>query len=1543
MKDPESQLESNENNQPSTEARIPVKKGFSGKIFGIAGILILLLAAILIFIQTQLFNDLILGKVLDIVNEDFAKKDARIYVSSLTGNILTGISLNDASVMVKGDTLLKMNSLKLSYDLMGLVSKEIIAEEVILDNPQINLTRVKDQQDSLLWNIEYLLKSDKEEEEDTTTTEFDWGISAKKVQIINGNFRILRDKNSDLPIREIKVPRIDTIGLRALDITDFNLDLTADYFPKRKNATINNISFRTNSDFNVDSLRLEAAIDVPDEIATVRNLRLLTDRSDIYINFVRMTEFSLEKGIVYEEFDNNDTQVDLDIKKLNTKDLTFFLPELNFLDSTVSLKLFAGGDYADLNISSLELKLPNSDLTFSGRVKNLDEPSKLYFDVTGTLLLLDPADTRRVIPGLAVPDYGYVGVVEIPYARYKGYPDNFEADIDFRSSVGNIRGSGKLDISGETSIYDGEFEASRVNLGKFLKDKELESDITGEFKTKGQGFDYRTMSGFLDYRMRNSRFYGQEIRRSEGRLDFNKGNVKLGIDYASSTLNAKVAGTVNISNLDNISYNLKGKARGLDISSFTKDNSQKSDLNFDFDVNGRGFEPDKLTGVYKINLENSSYAGMQLPAGAIDLNTVSGGNKDLVVKTEFVDIETKGSFAFARIASDLSVNIDNILAALTDSEAADSIELKPISVGNVNCNNYELDFNIKIKDPRTFGYYVDSLDLRAKGHFSGKMSDSCGIFSLNAEGQLNSLVYSDSTVASDTVPINIFISNNPLLPGLNGFRADLNVSSPRIMIAGVRADSMNLGARIVDGKDSIFVSTIFDSTNYLLSSLSIRDSLIAEIDTLLVKVGKVSITNSRDLEVQYVSSDSVQGINFRNFALSSLGQRLSVNGFYSFNDSSYLQVSGKNLKVETYSYLIGNTYIDSANTLLGNIRNLEIDYYGNLKRPAFNIIAISDVLRYGSTRIGRLDASLKYLEDNTNTDITFTNVNNTGSFAIKGNLPMILTFDSDSLELAERRKEFSDLDVNLYAVARNFQIKVFQQLLPYTRGLEGTIDGMISVLGKAEEPKLTGKMNVDSGKVQVTLTKMRYAFNANLETDDAKIIIKDSRLTAPGDENRFISASGYVDLTGLRLSDLRLDMTGDIKAFDKEYGQTELGISGDLWVGSGKPGLALRGSEGRFDLTGNLLLVKGNIIFNPFIQEVYKIYDDDFRYGVIVDSANTGDSLVKRVILESTDTALVLTDKVMNPFQKILYIAYEKPEVKKVAREKSGAFVYNVYVTTSENVFLKFIVNERSQQEFFGEIKTDLYVDNAENGKIAARGTVTLGNNCYYRFFRKFDATGKTIFNGPVTNPELNIEATYKGTVNQSSDMGRGILDDVIITLDVTGPAMNPKIDISLERNRTKETGQNAASDAISYLLFGKFQDQLTFSESSTLGVNIGTSYLSGILSTELEKVLPFLINTDVSYVDSKSGTLAENADIRFTAAVGDAIVRFGGQLFKGISNTDFIVDYPLGKLLNSATLSQNLYVRLERIYDPVNASANSTSALTGTRTGALIFYRIKF
>lgn len=1541
-------LETKEENTESAKKDKP-KKSFIGKLFsGVVKLLFflfLLLIVLLIFLQTDYFDKLALNFALDKINTSLEQKDSRIYAESLTGNIFKGFTLNNGSVKVKDDTLLKFSSISAKYNLFSLLNKEISVQDLLVKDPQINLTNVKDKNDSLILNLNFLLASD-EPDTDTTSSPFDWGITAENLTIENGSIRILEDKNSNLPVREIVMEKLDTFNFSYSDITDFNLNLSAKYFPDEKDVDIKNLSFKTNSDFNVDKLTLSANIDQKKYVTNVRSLNLITDRSDFKINQLKMDGFHPFNAEDYEDFNDNNTSLNIESQKFDIKDLKYFLPDLNFLDSTVSLKLIADGNYGELNIKELDLNLPNSVFHFAGKVKNLNNPEKISFDITGKDIEIDPKDTKNNLPGLPIPDYSRFGSVRIPYLTYKGEPENFKSDFDIRTTAGNTLGNLSFDLREDVIKYKGDFSTTNINLGEIVNDKALESSITGEFKVDAAGFDYRSARGKLNYRIERTKFLKQNIASSEGQLEFNRGNVNLDISYNSDAVKTKMAGKINISNTDNISYDLKGTASGLNIAAFTNDNSQRSNLNFEFDINGRGFDPNSMSGTYKINMSNSTFAEYNIPATPVDLQIDQNGNiKKILLNTPFAEIDLDGSINFTSLGNIISNNIEKIKGEFTKSIDSDSvINLRKENYSySAICTDLNFNFKINIKDLAPISSFtgIDSLDF--KGDLEGNLSDSCGVFSLNSKGYINELRFKDSLLITNDAPLDIMIKNDISGSGLSGLDAKIVFSADKIIVSKFPLDTTIVSIGFSENKNNFLILTEKDSTVSLFTEGSLMDSLIFRFDTLSAKYGPVSLTNNKDLLVQYLMKDSSQAINFKTFSVNSLSQKLNVNGIYSLTDSSDIKLSASNLNLSVIQKYLSPDK-DTTNMLNGKIRYVDLSYKGIAENPFIVFTAVSEELSLGSTQIGRLDADLKFEDDNLISNISFYNRNNKGSFSLKGNLPIILNFSDNSKDSVSRYQKFIDKKVDLNAIADNFQIKVLQQLLPYTQNLEAILKGKISLLGTAGKPILTGNMDLNSGKMYVTINKMNYGFFAKLTTEDEKIIINNARIFEPSDNTRFISSTGYVDFTGLKLNDINLVMEGDMKAFDKDNGYTELGISGDLWVGSGKKKLNLRGNSERFDLTGDLLLVKGNITFNPFGKEAYNIYSDDFNYGLFIDSLKKDGSVVKEVLKENSDSTVVLRNKTFNPFEKIKYLSEHTGEIEWESKKKGGKFFYDVTVVTSGNVFLKFIVNEKSQQEFFGEIKTgDLNVFNTVDYTMMGRGTVTLGDNCYYKFFRKFDATGNVIFTSDITNPRLNINAKYKGYASSGTDaQGQQILDDVIIDLKVTGEASSPDLSISLQKSGNKETGSNATSDAIAFLLFGKFADQLSFGESSSFGASLGASYLSNIVSNQLENIFPFLINTSLNYTENQKGGFADNTDIRFTAAIGDAVVRFGGQIFKGLANTDIIVDYPVNKLLKMNSVSNNLIFRFERVYDPFYNDADITNT-NGTRIGALIYYIIKF
>jgi len=1526
----------------------PVKKSFIKKLFKwvfiLFAVLILLLVGIFFFIQTDLFDKWALGILLEKVNTSLESKESKIYAESLEGNLFKGFILKNGNITVKGDTLIKFESIKADYNIWKLLDKGISLQTLLIKDPRIILTEIRDKDNNLKLNLLYFLESEKKEG-DTSKFEFDWDVSAEHVVIQNGSVRMFGENTSRRSLSDLVMDKLDSFDLSNFEMNNFFLDMGVNYFRNTKDVDVKNISFKTNSDFNVNKLSFYSSINKQDTSTLVRDFFLETERSNLKINELFVNPMNPFDQIVYEEFKNKFTRINIDIKQFNFADLIFFFPDVNFLDSTVALNLEAQGIYSDLQLDKLDLKTPNSTYSFAGKVKNLDNPSQLYFDITGKNIEIEPSDTRLVIPGLDIPDYSHVGRVIIPSLTYVGEPQRFSSDFDIRTNAGNALGNIYFDFTENVTKYKGDFTTSNLNIGKIIKDKSLESIINGDFIVDARGFDYRTATGKLNYSLSRTKFYQQNIAKSDGQLNFNRGNITLNITYNSDAVKTKAAGKINLSNLKNISYDLKGTASNLNIAAFTKDNSQRSNLSFDFDVKGRGFDPDNIAGSYNIKMNPSSYTDFKIPATPLDVEIDQNGSiKKISMKSDFLDLTAGGSFDFNTLASIISANVEKITSELKSNNFNDSIT-KDGSTGktfSAVCKDLNLSYTINVKDLAPLYTFTGNDTINFKGILDGKISDSCGVFLFTSKGFVNNFTYGDSLfMTKDSLLLNINVKNDITGARLTRFEANADISSNKLILSKLLLDTTKIGLSFFDNKNHFLISTSRDSTIKLFTEGNLEDSLLVRFDSLAMRYQDFLVTNNKDLLVKYNSVDSSEWIEFRQFTLNNLNQKLSVTGKYSLTDSSRIKVLADNIKISTYQRLLDKD-IDTANIISGNLRRMELTYTGTLENPDFHLEANSDVLRLGGTRLGRLDAFINYKDDNLVPDIAFFNINNTGSFKLTGNIPFLNPFVEENNDSAVRVAKIADRQVNINAMATNFQLKVLQQLLPYTTNLEGILDGKISLIGTPEKPLLTGNMDISKGKFYVTLNKMSYNFNAKLSTSDEKLLINNSRIFVAEEPSKFITTTGFIDFTNLTINDIALAMTGDVKAFDKDNGQTELGISGDLWVGSGSPQLSLKGNSSRFDLTGNLILVKGSVEFNPFIQEAYNIYSDDFSYGVIMDSVKTEKEPKGKVLMESTDSIVVLTNLNLDPFERILYIN-SNTQLKKKVREESGKFFYDLYVTTQDNVFLKFIVNERTQQEFFGEIRTDLHIDNKEDYQMAGRGVVNLGDNCYYKFFRNFDASGKATFNGPIANPVLDIVAQYRGL----AATGTGVtntqnLEEIVIDLDVTGNALNPLLTITVDRGGIRESGSDATSDAISFLLFGKFQDQLTFGQSTSFGANIGASFLSNILSSQIEAIAPWIINTNVNYVDSKTGSVATNTDIRFTAAIGDAIVRFGGQIFRGLTNTDIVIDYPLNKIFKLQSLSNNLILRLEKVYDPFDEQ-NDVSNTSGTRQGALIYYRIKF
>lgn len=1534
------------------------KKGFFRKLFKFifitSGTFFTVLICLIIFIQTPFFKNWLLHTIVKTVNESLVEKDSKMYAESIEGSIVRGFILKNVNVIVKKDTMLKFSRLEADYNLHRLLNKEVHLRSVVLSDLQANFTKITDKKGGLVWNFEYLLEKETVEE-DTTKKEFDWKITCKNFELINGAVRFLAEKNSDKPISAIPVEQSEKLNISNLDVKNININLSGYYHPDEKFVNLKNFSLNTNTPLELKSLSFEASI-LQDNRSDLKNFHIITAKSDVIINEAYIENLNpIKDKVIYENFKDKNAYIDMVADKFDADELVFFLPSLDFLDGKVYVELKVDGKYDNINIRNFIVKTDNSNLSANGKVINLHDPKKLFLDINVKKADLDPNDTKNYLPGLPIPDYSHLGKVNASFT-FKGEPQKFNTEYDFKTNAGDLNGKTFLDLEDKKFVFNADFTAKKLNIGKILKNEKLNSSINAEIKADGRGFDYKTLVGNVNFDVNNTEFYGQKISKTNGTIKANSGNLDVDLNYVSNSLTTKMQGTVNVRDISKLKYNLKGHVQNLDVSTFTKNNDDKSNLNFTFDVQGEGFKPDELTGNYNISFTPSKYQYYIIPQTQMTAKVERNGDeRHLFLISDIFDFEATGKFSYSALPNVISSNFKSISEQFKKEFSKDSLEsdftfknTKIVDAGidkpfNLNDpSDIHLKYSLTVKNFYPVHLIIKDSSIIFNGKVFGEIANNKNSFNISVKGEVDNFSYLDSTFMFSKGIVEMDFKNDYTVSRENAvLSANVNMLANDLIAGNKKFDTANFKINYGTDKGLFSIAGNIDTTvviqsygKFALGANSVR----LFFDTLGLGYKKYFLANRQPVKINYKILDSAikeHIVDFENFRIVSDKQRMMVSGYYSLTGNSNLNIRGQRIKIAEIQKMI-NPEIDEEKIINGELRRFLIKYTGNLDDPELYAELNTEVLGLQKIKLGRVDALLSYNNNTAFPEISFSNVNNEGNLQIKGEIP--LQNPLQTFREKEQRDNLLENEVDLKIASQNFQINILEQIIPIVSRLRGNMNGNIDVKGKVKRPLLSGNMNVKNGKFKLVMTGMNYNFKADVSTQDQKLLFPRIKIFAPYEENLPFIMKGYIDFTNLEMNDLELTMGGKIKVLDNQVSQNIIGIYGDLYARTGNKELVLRGNSERLDMTGDLIVTKGRIYIPPFKKEAYSLYADNFLYKILFDSANFRNDSLNMYVAKLKDSLKTADKKRLDPFDN--NFLSKVGGLKKIVGKKSP-FFYEVTINTEKKLYVNLVIDESTGQEFFGNVNTSLVFDNHENDSIRVRGRVNLEDNCYYKFYKNFEATGNLIFSGSIINPELNIEGKYNSiSVDPSDDRNTRTVN---ITLKVTGPTLKPNLHWEVMVDGSSRSG-NQDQEAVSFIIFGKFTDELNADQRmnlvSSVGANVGTSLASQYITNLMQSVLPFIVNTDINYNSTQNGNVAQNTDIRITAELGDATVRVGGQVFRDLSNTNIAIEYPLNKLLKIKSLSNNLIIQFERIVDQFSQNKN----LSGTaRTGGMLYYKIKF
>ncbi len=1542
-------IKKEENITPPGKTGNTNKKSFFKKLpkifLYISGGFVVLLILLLIFIQTPIFNKIVLNYTINNLNESWKEKESNISAESIEGNILTGIRLNRGAITVKQDTLLSFGYFDVSYDVFGLLKKQIVIGHVEINEPEINIIKVKGTADSLLWNFKFLF-STKEEKKDTTVSPFEWGVIVEDFKIHNGTIRIIDSNLVNTNASKFNFIRMHEFDTRMLKIGNFELDLSAKYFTNSKVLNIKNISFNTNSDFNLKKFSLDAEINITDTTSEIKNFQMITDRSKLYAKDIFMSRLNPFNEVVYEKFKNNDVRIDLHAENFNFKDLVFFLPQINFLDSTVSFELNADGKYGNINIRKLVVKTPGSYYNFFGNVKNLHDPMKIYYNITGKDLVIDPNDSRVILPGLPIPDYSHVGKV-FADLTYKGEATDFSSDFDIKTGLGNAIGSGSLNLNTPVYFYKGNVKTENLNIGAILKNKELESNLNVTADVSGSGFDVNTMSARLNYSMNSSRVMEQNIIQSAGVVSINNHNASADLSITTDNLRSSVKGRINLSNTTDAEYVLQGETKNLDVSVFTKNPRDKSSLNLAFNINGRGTDLNTISGSYKMNVAPSFYSKYNIPSTPVDLQIKNNNmNGSVKLVTDFFDFNARGSFNLGQIAEVVQYNIDKVVNEVQRRLQTDSMMTAGLMGSDVQAEkefsrfNFEYDFIAKNMEP--LAMLIDTAGFKFRGNISGRINNSDEEFNAYTKFNIWDFNYGDSAYILNNINglldyHNDYTKYSVDSSALYPVTANLLIKGDRIKFGANNFDSINVEMNLANSKQTFQIKGRQDSA--LVVNVKGKTEIFPEqigiaLDSLFFKYNKFIINNDGQLVLKYNTQSSDKSFLLEKFNIKNDLMNLNAAGKFSLKGESDLSLEAKGIKVAEILELLypPDTTIDKRavsrykTPVTGDIRRVSITYKGSMEEPVFNLEMNSDLLRYANNKIGRIDAFINYEKSILNTDVLVSNASGNGKLRLTGDIPY--------------KNPMSDKDTSAYSLygspvnfklsANNFQINFFSKLIPNFGDIRGFLNGQITTTGTVSQPVLAGNMNIDKGRFLFGLTGLYHRFTARFKTEGSDLVVENVQILNDDDNGRHIDAWGRINFEGLKINNIDIASRGDIVVLDNSAEDNEFDLSGNLIIGIGIPSVTLRGDMEKMFLEGQFLVKQADVTLGSIPGSGYNSAQDNFVYKILSDSTYKNDTVI---IIQPDEL------KYVDPFLMSNVVLTEEP------KKTQTNLIYDLNIKTEKSANVSAVLNRVLQQEIFGQFNADLNMTNRYSADMQMTGNVDIIGDSYLRFYRNFKVSeSHIIFTGPVNNPALDIHAIYESKPNTStfSSTNTGIntpTEGIQIIMDLRGTANDPELTLKIYEGGSEVTGSDAQSEAISYLLFGVSRSQLGVGQSSLLvrsvGANASSSYLSSVLGNALRNIAPFIVNAEVNY--DPQGNLVNATDVRITSEFGDATVRLGGKIFSGINNTEISIEYPLNKLFN-INVSNNLILEISREIDD--------ASLTGARSelkGIKLSYKIKY
>ncbi|HET55659.1 MAG TPA: hypothetical protein ENN33_10645, partial [Ignavibacteria bacterium] len=1273
-------------------------------------------------------------------------------------------------------------------------------------------------------------------------------------------------------------------------IDKFNLSAKAIIDLSKNNYSLNLNRLSFNPNVELFSLQEFSGIFVyQNNDAIIRNFKLTTDDSNIRIN-AKVSGVDFFDDFSLEKLQSSPVDINFALDPFVFDDLSSFIPVTDLLGHKVELNLKASGPFGNLYVEQLDLKTKNTSINVIGNVKNLHIPDELFLDVNIINSFLSYDDARNLLPGIDLPKFGKLSVANFN-AAYKGTPTNFTADIRTNVNEGAIEGKTKLNLDTEPMEYDLKLQTKKLNLAPIIGDA---TSLNMFIDIVGSGVSPEELNSRIDLKINKSSY--ADYKLDQVKLYSNSENkiVELSVDGFLNNSALATSGFFNFAEEGKPKYDFEGKIENLNLTDIIKNEEYDSDLNFYFDVNGHYFNLDSLYGMLNVRLDSSRYSSKIINDAHLSLQVVKNeSNRNIYLNSDFFDFTIVGDFSLEDAIDILSYEAKTIAKITSDKidefnplYNADSTIVYEEIPADIISKELDFEFSFTFKDFELIAVLLGEEKLDIAGSGRGSISNKKGSF----------------TIETDLI-IDYFLSAGEDVFYISDLHTDFkltrdNTSAKFDDLFG--AISLNCD-RIYAGSDIEKIQTdiVFNQSRMFFNVETIIDKNIGlRTDGRFIMSPREQNISLEGLTINYnnMKWENIRPINL----LLKPGESLDIQDFSLYNDPAALFVNGivyndgrQNLQFnlkDVDGLLLSKLAFESTEKILDATLNIGGYANGTFSEPIFDIEINLDNISYGNVDLGDLIGNLNYSDKNITINSAFfdktKNIENP-KLTINGNIPIDLNYQLEG-------ERFSDNDImSLKIYSQDFDLAALGNVLPVIKNQKGFLTTDIDVKGTINNPRLNGKFVLRETEFTTTLNNLDYRVNCMVNFDGEDFEIEQFTIANAGGTTNSgtmkISGSGLLD--GFMPESAKLLINGDLAILGQRSRSVQPLLYGDLFIETDGDWVFNYKKSGSY-FFGNVNLVNTKL---TFVTEAAG-YDasTQYQYTFIVDTTK-----VDRIRLQLEE--IIASEKKRNAVT-------EKSDMK---------FDYELSISTKNIAELEIILAQAFNQTLSVEVLGNLKYESI-GGRTLAQGSFQLLDGSKLEFFKTFEADGSLRFETDITDPYLDIVATYRSDYTPPNSLTS---EEVAVKLKLQGPVSelgtnlaNQPENISvyvgsrnIENNIPDE--RYDASDAVSFILVNQFKADLSAENrqdvaNQTIGLGTATSLLGPILTGFVNSAVGDVVN---NIQLSQAGEFTKFA---VSGRFSKFRYSFGGttEVFQNINKANLRLDY----LFNPSFL-----IRLER-KDPV-------------------------